>query len=131
MSVKLKENYSQVCVWPSCIIVQDEKQKEEAIENFEKLMLDKLDTRVQYLEEIKTKPDTDSFGNPVKDTGGRNDVFFAVHNDDIGKFAIPRLSIGIRWIEDVLAVDNYRIHIYPDHVYNYVSWNKEHIDFPE
>jgi hypothetical protein len=130
MNVKLKEEFTQVCVWPACIVVVDEKTKQSKIDEFEKLMLDKLGTRVQYLEEIKTKPDTNEIHQNIEGTGDRNDLFFAVHKDDVGHFAIPRLQIGIRWIEDVLASDNYRCHIYPNRVFKYVSWNKEYISFP-
>jgi hypothetical protein len=65
-------------------------------------------------------------------TGGRNDVVFAVHQDDIKTFAVPRLSIGVRWVEDVL--DNETRHnleanparpfhsIYPAHIKEYRTW---------
>lgn len=110
-NVKRLEQFSQVCIWPATIVGEDK------IEEFEKFMLDNFGTRVQYLEEIETFPD-----KGVKESGGRNDVFFAVHNDDIGKFAVPRLSAGIRWIEDVLDKGNYRNRIYPERVFKYKTW---------
>jgi hypothetical protein len=109
------EGFSQVCVWPATLV------GEERAEEFEKYMMNKFETRIQYLEEIETFPDT-NLGENIEGTGGRNDVFFAVHNDDIGKFAVPRLEYGIRWIEDVLSKDNYKDKIYPTRVFEYKTW---------
>jgi len=126
-SVKLNKDFHQVCVWPGTEIQNTERE----IKEFELAIEATAGARIQYLEKILTKPDTDGGGNAIFDTGKRSDIFFAVHKDDVGKFAIPRLKLGIRWIEDVLAKGNYRCPIYPDHVYNYVSWLVEDIDFPE
>jgi len=112
-NVERKENYSQVCVWPGTIVGEDK------IYDFEKFMIDNFQTRIQYLEEIKTYPDRPG----DQETGGRNDLFFAVHNNDIGKFSLPRLSVGIRWIEDVLSKTNYRNEIYPKRVFKYKTWD--------
>ena len=108
-SISLKEKFKQVCVWPGTIVGQDK------IAVFEDLMKKEFDCRIQYLEEIKTFPGDGG-------EGGRNDVFFAIHNDDIGKFAIPRLQVGIRWLEDVLAPGNYGDPIYPARVFEYKCW---------
>jgi len=134
MNIELKEGFTQVCIWPACVVVNNqtsEEVKREKIEMFEALMFEKFKTRVQYLEEIETYPDLDQEGNTVKGTGGRVDLFFAVHHEDIGRFAVPRLGVGIRWIEDTLAMGNYKCHIYPDRVFKYVGWNHEAIKFPE
>ena len=79
--------------------------------------------RVQYLETILTKPDLDEEGNPVPETGGRSDIFFALHDDDVTGFTITRLSIGARWIEDVLSEMNGNRHLYPSRVQNYCLWD--------
>lgn len=34
-----------------------------------------------------------------------SDLIFAVDNDDVSKFAVPRLSFGIRWFTDVVDQD--------------------------
>ena len=134
MNIKLKNGFTQVCVWPACVVVNNKKVSDQSnqdkINKFEQSMFNNFRTRIQYLEEIKTKPDHDEH-KLIEGTGGRNDLFFAVHNEDIGQFAVPRLTMGIRWIEEVLASDNYRCQIYPNRVFEYVSWNEEFIKFPK
>lgn len=124
MNIKLKEGFKQVCIWPGMSMGDSEPVE------LEKMILEKFDVKIQYLEEIKTLPDTKD-GKKVKDSGGRSDIFFAVHSDSVGKFTMPKLQIGVRWIEDVLAKCNYRCHIYPDYVYKYVTWNFDDIEFPK
>ena len=114
-----KENFNQVCVWPATIV------GEEKIKDFEDFMIEQFKTRVQYLEEIKTNPDLNSNGDPIEGTGNRNDLFFAIHDEDVGKFAVPRLQVGIRWIEDTLADCNYSQKIYPKRIFEYKTWMKE------
>ena len=128
ISVKLKDDFHQVCIWTGTMI-EDEDVKH--IKEFELAIKSEMDVRIQFLESILTKPDTDKDGFIVQGTGKRSDIFFAVHKNDVGKFALPRLQMGIRWIEDVLAKHNYKCDIYPDHIFNYVSWLVEDIDFPE
>ena len=98
------EDYQQLCVWPGCVVGKDK------IEEFEKFMLDDFDVRVKYHDEIKTNPDMKN-GKPVKNTGNRNDLFFYVHKDDVGKFSVPRLKAGIRWWEDIFF--NRHENLYP------------------
>jgi histone acetyltransferase (RNA polymerase elongator complex component) len=123
MNIELQEGFTQVCVWPGTIVCD----KEHTSEDFIKFMKDQFNIRVQYLEEIITNPDIDINGKIVEGTGGRNDVFFAVHKDSVMKFAVLRFEIGIRWIEDVLAEGNYTSPIYPERVFNYAKWNLEHL----
>ena len=113
------EGFSQVCVWPG-MMVGDEGGCTP--EEFVSIMQDRFGVRVQYLEEVKTSPDLDGSGFPVEVTGGRNDLLFAVHGADIPGFAVPRLQVGIRWIEDVLAPCNGNEHIYPDRLSGYKGW---------
>ena len=103
----LKPGFSQVCVWPATVVG-------DQVEAFEQHMFDKMGVRVQYLEEVVTGPGE---GGP----GGRNDVRFAIHDEDIGKFAVPRLSMGISWIEDVFA--NGGGVLYPDRIREYKTWS--------
>lgn len=115
--IERKEGFSQVCVWPGCELGDDTP------EQFAEFMKENLNVRVQYLETVVTKPDIDDRGNVVPDTGGRHDMLFAVHSDDVGMFAIPRLRAGIRWIEDVLAEINHGRHLYDcDRLDRYKTW---------
>ena len=116
-NVDKRENFSQVCVWPGIIIADNQ------IENFENYF-SKEGFRVQFLESIQTKPDRDESGIAVPETGGRHDAFFAVHNDDVMKFSVPRLGMGISWIEDVLDNEARETEhsIYPERVKEYRTW---------
>ena len=112
-NVKLNPGFTQVCVWPATELGDNTPAK------FEQFIKDTFGVRAQYLENIKTNPDIKK-SVAVPGTGGRDDLFFAIHNEDLGKFAIPRLQYGIRWIEDVYG--NGRGYIYPKRVKQYKSW---------
>jgi hypothetical protein len=112
-AVKRNEKFNQVCVWPGTLVGAEKKDE------FEIFMKENFSARVQYLEEFETNPNDDQI-----DTGGRNDVLFAVHEEDIHSFALARLSAGMRWIEDVLdnADKNDESEIYPSHLKDYRTW---------
>ena len=112
-NVEKKEDFNQVCVWPSTIVSDTD------IPKFEEFFKEQFGVRVQFLEEYKTQPDLDENGDAVKGTGGRSDALFAIHKDDVGKFCIPRLQYGIRWIED--AIDN-NPDIYEARITEYRTW---------
>lgn len=111
-------DYQQVCIWPGTLVVETAEMQnmtiEERIASFETFMKEEFGVRVKYLEEVKTNPELKD-GVPVPNTGGRNDLFFAVHNEDIGKFAVPRLRAGIRWYEDVVSYNGHS-YLYPQEV---------------
>jgi len=114
-NVALQSGFSQVCVWPATVVGGKKKQAE-----FVKWIESNFDgVRVQYLEEIKTLRDDTG-------PGGRNDLLFAVHQDDVAKFAIPRLQYGIRWIEDVYG--NKQGHLYDARIAEYKSWDAGSVD---
>ena len=110
-NIPRNEHFNQVCVWEGCLVG-------EKVGEFPVFMQQTFGIRIQYLEEIVTLPGDGG-------EGGRNDVFFAVHEDDIETFAIKRLQVGIRWIEDVLSSVNYRDAIYPKRVFGYKSWEAD------
>ena len=118
--VSRKPEFRQVCVWPGTVVGDERKE-------FVASMLSEFGARVAYLEEVETLPDMGSDGQCVDGTGGRNDLFFAVHRDDIVKFAVPRLAYGIRWIEDVLSEANGGASIYPERVGQYRCWDPDGI----
>ena len=73
-----------------------------------------MGVRIKFKCEVETLPDIEN-GKAVPDTGGRNDLFFYVHEDDIPKFALPRLQMGIRWWEDVISYNRINNeHLYTD-----------------
>lgn len=90
------KDFQQVVVWPGTVLREDE------YEDFTDFFKTEFDTRVAEIESVTTGPNLDSEGNPVPDTGGRIDVIFKVHNDDIPKFAIPKMHIRASWWEDML-----------------------------
>jgi len=101
------ENYTQLCVWPGTIL------GDATPTDLESFFLEEMSTRVKYHTEVKTLPDIDENGNAVTDTGGRNDMFFYVHDEDVAEFSIPRLKMGIRWWEDVVGYND-NGHLYPE-----------------
>ena len=111
-------NFTQLCVWSGVLL------GDSSIEEFESFFMSELGVRIKYHTEVETLPDLDERGNPVPDTGGRNDIFFFVHSDDIAKFAMPRLEMGIRWWEDVIKYNDNSKHLYtPEFIEaNPVTW---------
>jgi len=99
-------NFTQLCVWQGVLLEGLTTQQ------FEDYMLEHFGTRIKYETQIETLPDLDKYGNPIPETGGRNDVFFYVHAEEIPKFAVPRLQAGIRWWEDVVGYND-NSHLYP------------------
>lgn len=99
------ENYTQLCVWPGTTL------GDNTPEELEGFFLNEMNTRVKYKCEVKTNPNLNESGKAIPDTGDRNDLFFYVHTEDIAKFAIPRLKMGIRWWEDVVGYNDNR-HMY-------------------
>ena len=96
----MKGKYNQLCVLQGTIM-PDGGAKE--LETFFK---DEMGVKVKFETEVKTLPDTPE----CTETGGRNDIFFYIHDDDIGNFAVPRLQMGIRWWEDVLGNGNGKLY---------------------
>jgi hypothetical protein len=108
--------FTQVAVWPGVIVGPSQ------IEGFVAFCADAFDgTRVQYIREVYTNPDVNEFGRNEPGTGGRCDVLFGVHEDDIGKFAVPRLHYGMRWLDDVYG--NGGGYLYPDSVRELLCWS--------
>lgn len=103
-----KENkFSQLCVLPATTL------EGSSPKDFEDFFKKEFDCRVKFAEQVITLPDVEN-GRAVEDTGGRSDLFFFIHNDDIPKFSIKRLTMGIRWWEDVVSNRNHLI--YPESI---------------
>ena len=103
------KEYNQLCIWPGTVVGEDQ------IKDFEDHFKE-MGFRVKYETEVETKPDVED-GEVVDDTGGRNDLFFYIHNDDVGKFAVPRLGMGIKWWEDVVSYND-NSHLYTKEILN-------------
>ena len=86
--------FNQLCVLQGTLLPE-----ENGAEELEKFFKEKMDVTVKFETQVKTLPDTPE----CTETGDRNDLFFYIADDDIGKFAVPRLQMGIRWWEDVLG----------------------------
>lgn len=97
--------YNQLCVWPGTVL------GDSPVSDLEDFFLNEMGVRIKYHTEVTTLPDLDPAGYPVPDTGGRNDLLFYVHDEDVMKFAVPRLQMGIRWWEDVIKYNN-NSHLY-------------------
>ncbi len=98
------DKFTQLCVWPSTLCNKD--QEKELLEFFK----EEYGVRIKYEGCIETLPDKNKQGKNVKGTGGRSDLFFYIHTDDVSHFALPRLSQGIRWWEDVVLNNSHLIY---------------------
>lgn len=102
-------NYTQLCCWPGTTL------GEITTEQFEKDMFEIFNVKVKFAEITTTLPDKDKNGNNIPNTGGRSDLLFHIHNEDIQKFATARLVAGIRWWEDVIKYND-NSHLYTSEI---------------
>lgn len=94
--------FKQLCVWEGCTL------EENTTKDFEDFFKDELDVRVQFAEVTITNGSEER-----NEEGGRSDILFYIHDEDISKFALKRFEYGIRWWEDVVS--------YNDGAYRYDS----------
>ena len=110
--------FSQVVSWQGIVIGP------EHVQAFIEFIAERFDgTRAQYIREVETSPDLNDDGSEVPGTGGRNDVLFAVHEEDISKFAVERIGYGMRWLDDVYG--NGLGYLYPADVRELLCWTNE------
>ena len=76
------------------------------MKELEAFFKDEMGVNVHFETEVKTLPDKPG----CTETGDRNDIFFYIADDDIGKLAVPRFSMGVRWWEDVLGNGNGKLY---------------------
>jgi len=98
--VRPDDDYSCLCIWSGTIVEQEDVDSGQVDEFFGKAM--KCEHPIRPVGCVYTVPDRDG-GQIVKDTGGRCDFVFYVHNEDVMRFAVPRLNYGIRWWDDVVS----------------------------
>lgn len=109
--------YTQLCVWPSTQLGDSTSTE------FEQFFLEEMNTRIKYYTEVQTQPDLDENGKPIAETGGRNDIFFHVHSEDVAAFSVPRLKMGILWWEDVVGYnDNGHLYTEEFKTVNPLTW---------
>lgn len=99
--------YDQLVVAPG-LAYEDEYDKKDFLNIFKKHGF----KRPKIVGVIETLPSKDENGNVIPGTGGRKDFFFFINNKDINKFAVWRMSYGMRWWEDVFY--NNEQDIYPE-----------------
>tara|TARA_R100001163_G_C5047030_1_gene184240 strand:+ start:350 stop:703 length:354 start_codon:yes stop_codon:yes gene_type:complete len=105
-----KTVFNQLCVWQGITLSEDQ------YEDFVEFFANELDTRIKLAEVVLTNPDLDE-GEPVPETGGRSDILFYVHDEDVTGFALKRLQLdgGVRWWEDVVSYND-NSHLYDQEV---------------
>lgn len=101
----VENKYKQLCVWEGVILGNNSSK------DFERIF-EEHGFRVKFEALVTTQPDLNNKGNPVPGTGGRSDILFYIHDDDIAKFSIKRLAFGIRWWEDVVGYGK-QSYLYP------------------
>ena len=107
---KRKPGFTQVYVWPGTLLPESD------ISKFIDWLSSQFGVRGQYLETIVTLP-RDEDG---PESGGRHDVFFSVHDDDLPQFSVPRLEWGIFHVESIFL--NLGHKAYPERIKGYASW---------
>ena len=75
-----------VCVWPGTLVGQED------VETFNSTMSEQLGVKITYLEEVKTNPNP---GETLEESGGRNDVFFEMDEDDLDEVMFPFMIMNI------------------------------------
>jgi len=77
--------------------------------------------RIQFLESIKTKQEKNRQNVVVASSGNRNDVFFAIHDDDLAKFASFAVLHKAVLIETVITTMKSKGQdLYPTRVEKYI-----------
>lgn len=114
-NVVLPGDSRQVCVWPDTIL---EEYTDEKVKEVEDWFKSELAVRIKVLEFIKTNPTPGESG-----TGGRMDMLFAIHNEDTARFAIARIQIGAKWLDDMYSSG--QGYLYPSRVKDYTFWVTE------
>jgi len=93
--METENKFNQLCVLQGTIL------GENSIQDFEQFFIDNFNARVKFCEEVKTNGSIER-----NEEGGRNDILFYVHDDDIPNFALNRFAYGIRWWEDVVSYND-------------------------
>lgn len=87
----MDNKFNQLCVWQGTVL------GDSTVKDFTNFFKEKFNTRIQFCEEVITNGSVER-----NEKGGRHDILFYIHDDDISHFALSRFEIGIRWWEDVV-----------------------------
>lgn len=85
----MSEKFHQLCAWVGTTL------NGKTAEDFEKFFKE-LGYRVKFAEEVKRVGTDQSI------------ILFWIHDDDVERFAIPRLKMGISWWEDLIKYNGHR-----------------------
>lgn len=124
---KFDKPYTQAVSWPSTQLGNNSPA------DFEAFIAGEFNgTRAKYIGDFTTLPDEEP------GSGGRIDLCFAVHEEDVGKFAVARFAYGMRWVDDVIGNENERIRdgqqassIYVPEFHDLCSWGQSESGHPE
>ena len=83
--------FNQLCILEGTIMP-------ESVDEFVSYFKNEMGVDVKFETEVKTLPDVDSSGRGVAGTGGRNDIFFYIADNHIGKFDRINFFIIYRFI---------------------------------
>lgn len=84
--------FTQLCVWEGTTLGKGTHH------DLARFILEELGAQIKFDSVQLTLPTP---GDP--ESGGRSDIFFYMHSEDVGKCAMLRLQYGIRWWEDVIS----------------------------
>jgi len=93
--MELENKFNKLCVWQGTVL------GDNSIKKFVQFFIDNFNARVKFCEEVKTNGSVER-----NEEGGRNDILFYIHDDDMSHFALKRLAYGIRWWEDVVSYND-------------------------
>ncbi len=114
-TIETHNDFAQLCCWPGTTL------GDSPAEDFIQWIADDFGVRAKFAEIVITLPDAD---DTTGETGGRSDILFWIHSDDVEKFALQRMQFGMRWFEDVIL--NGGGTIYDDDVARRHPFNWEH-----
>lgn len=101
--------FNQLCVWEATSLGEETK------ESFEKFFKEN-GFEIKFAEEVET---TIEYPDGTK----RHDLLFYIHDDDISKFSVWRLRLGIRWWEDIVKYNDHSEYYNQDILYKYpITW---------
>lgn len=126
-NVILPQGYSQVFVVQG-IAIRPGRERE-----FVDSIAAKFDgARAVFLEIIETLPSKNKRLFKMRGTGGIPVVFFSIHDDDIERFEVDRLTYHLKRIEDVFSNEHREYggkwSLYPERVRKYQKWDSASTD---